>query len=352
MTVKYPSSAFMLFFMVFYLVVSEILLALISQTIIPSELVWSLWFVIALQLICFVLPLFIWVALTKDKLKRHLPNRPLGGLNIFFTLLLSFLVLPVMWLISSITSLFVTNDVAEFLAAFGTQPWWLMMLAIAVTPGIVEELVFRGYIQSTQRGRSFTTIALMNGFLFGVMHLNRHQFFYTFVLGVVFAYMVYYTKSIWAGIIPHFIVNGVNVTIAYFTAGLYDYANGAAAEPTFAEELYGIFAETNPAFAQMVYEWAADINPIVIAIIIMAILTVFTLPIAGVVYYFFVNHNRKRNAEFKTPAAEIETPAQEEPTAPVLPIKHGIDWCLIAVIIIYVVVVFGLPALEIAAGYS
>jgi len=341
MVSKNPSSAFMLFFMVFSLVAPQFLVAVMRQTGISNDIFRSLWFLIVIQLVCFVLPLFIWVALTRDKLKRHLPNQPLGGLNIIFILLLSFLMLPAMWLISGITSLFVTNDVAEFMSALGTQPWWLMMLAIAVTPGIVEELVFRGYIQSTQHGRNFITIALMNGLLFGIMHLNRHQFFYTFVLGVIFAYMVYHTRSIWAGIIPHFIVNGVNVTLSYFAiSGLPEYANGAPIEEqTFAEALYEALVETNPALAQSVYEWAVDINPVVIAVISMAIVTAFTLPLAGVAYHFFVSHNRKRNAGLEE---ESEKEATEQPQR--MPFR--MDWCLVAVMLIYVIIVFAIPALE------
>ena len=52
-----------------------------------------------------------------------------------------------------------------------------------------------------------TGAALMSGLLFGCFHLNINQALYAFVMGIVFAYMVEATGSLWSSVIAHFAVN-------------------------------------------------------------------------------------------------------------------------------------------------
>lgn len=340
---KNPASAFMLFLILFWLAIQVIIVGavMVAQEL-GSPVNWleNLWFMIMMQLVGFLLPMFLWLLITGDSFRRNMPNRPLGATNIVLLIILSFLILPFVMLISAISSQFVTNDVAVMLEGLAGQPWWLMMLAIAVTPGIVEELVFRGYIQSNTRG-SITKVAVLNGFLFALLHLNPHQFVYTFVLGVVFAFLVYHTKSIWAGIIPHFLVNGVNVTISHIAMrGL---ENGEYPEPTVAQILYDSFAPTNPQLAQRLYEWAYGISADAFAIGAIGFLAIFTTAGFAGVYIAFVSHNRKWRMQFEAPPEETpaieETPIEETPIEEPPQKRFKVDWCLAAVVVIYLLVV-------------
>ena len=337
---KNMTSAFMLYLAIFFLI-SQLLLAAVIVYLLPDALAMSPWIIIISQLVSLILPLFIWLKIKKDKFSRHMPRQPLGARNMVHTLLLSFLILPAVWLISGISSLFVENNIPEFLGSFEAPPLWLMLLAIAVTPGIVEEVVFRGYVQSTQRRQDVKKIVLMNGLFFAIIHFNAHQFFYTFALGAVFAYMVYYTKNIWAGIIPHFIVNGVNVLISHSVSGANGYVPEAAAGPTLGESMYDAFRETNPELAEQMYDLLANVSDIAVAIAFMAVLTIVTLPFAIWILFALRSYNNNRNAML----AEAETPpidediTEEDEVEPIKP-KFAIDWHFVALIAFYIFIVF------------
>ena len=333
-----PASVFMLFLFVFWLVTQFGLGMIIAVAYVMGvniNLLDNIWIMVLVQLFGLLLPLFLWLLITKDSFKRNMPNRPLGAINFILIIILGVLIIPLAMFFSAVSSLFVTNDVAVMLQSLSAHPWWLMMLVFAVTPGVVEELVFRGYIQSNTRG-SIAKVAVLNGFLFAIMHLSAHQFVYTFVLGVVFAYMVYYTKSIWAAIIPHFIMNGVNVTISYWaTRGLYN-SDALAEEVSFAQELYNAFEPMDPELARRAYEWASNVNVDVLAVGVVGVIALFAT--AGFVGIFaaFVSHNRKRSKLFEVAPEDVPEDIAEDADEPK---RFRIDWCLVAVVVIYLLVV-------------
>lgn len=87
----------------------------------------------------------------------------------------------------------------------------LLLISTAVIPGIVEEIMFRGIILTNLapygRGMAVVTSAL----LFGLMHMNPAQFFYTTIMGLALGYIYLKTKSIWLCIIIHFTNNALGV---------------------------------------------------------------------------------------------------------------------------------------------
>ena len=340
---KYPASAFMLFLLLFAIGVELIIFAVLAPSgLISADATGSLWFLFIMQLLRFVLPLFIWLAITKDHFKRHMPRQPMGALNYVYVFFVSVLAIPAMMLVSGITSLFVNNDVADFLAGASDSgyTWVVMMLIVAVTPGIVEELIFRGYIQSISRG-SIRKIALFNGLLFAIMHMNLHQFMYTFLLGIFFAYMVYYTRSIWSAIFSHFLVNGVNVSLMHWAMQSAQYTE-TAAEQTFSQLMYESFAAVDPALAQQLYDLFYDVDIMWIAIGMIAVIAIFATIAAVVLFYVLVQHNNKRNAAFDALKADTAPAAAEAPVEEARQTK-GIDWCLAWVIVIYIAMAIVLP---------
>jgi len=230
---------------------------------------------IVYQLLVFILPLTVWIALRGESFKPNFPAAKLGGKNILILVILSFLLQPVMMMISGISGLFFNNDVAELMYTFQRHPFWLQLLAIAVTPAICEELVFRGYIQSKYRNHTIRKVALINGLFFAMMHLNLQQFAYTFVLGIVFAYLVHHTRSIWAAILPHFIVNGTQVALSRMV-----FAFAPEYVDTYAEEL----------LANM------PVSPEVQGIITFGVISLILSPVIFILYKGFVRHNKWRFA--------------------------------------------------------
>ena len=70
----------------------------------------------------------------------------------------------------------------------------------------------------------------MSGLVFGLFHLNINQFCYAFVIGVVFAFLVEATGSIWSSVLAHFAINTYSITIIQLLkiTGTYDTMQEAA----------------------------------------------------------------------------------------------------------------------------
>jgi sodium transport system permease protein len=87
---------------------------------------------------------------------------------------------------------------------------WLLFL-VALVPAVSEEFLFRGAILSGLRTRfGLVATVLLNGALFGVLHAPQavFRFLPTAWLGVVLAFVVWETRSIWLGVLLHFVNNG------------------------------------------------------------------------------------------------------------------------------------------------
>ena len=119
--------------------------------------------------------------------------------------------------------LFSTNYLEEGTSTLLTYPFAMQVILLAVIPPLVEELIFRGIFFGSYRKAGMTGAALMSGLLFGCFHLNINQALYAFVMGIVFAYMVEATGSLWSSVIAHFAVNTYSIGIVQLLkmAGMY-----------------------------------------------------------------------------------------------------------------------------------
>lgn len=133
-----------------------------------------------------------------------------------------------MWIgvliISGIYSVFavkILSEEAELLEAFdylfSNMSLIYQLVVIAVIPAIVEELLFRGLFFSSflefmkpKKAMIFTSL------MFAAMHFSLLKLFPTFMLGMVFAYTVYNTGSIFPAMVLHFINNAFSVAGTYF----------------------------------------------------------------------------------------------------------------------------------------
>ncbi|NUQ81703.1 MAG: CPBP family intramembrane metalloprotease [Bacteroidetes bacterium] len=108
-------------------------------------------------------------------------------------------------------SLLKTMVTADSLPEFG-----LVLIVVAVIPAFIEEFYFRGYLlRNFSRGYSGLTPVLLTGVLFGLFHFNPFQLTGLFLLGVYFSFIVWWTRSLWAGILAHFVNNGLAVTMVF-----------------------------------------------------------------------------------------------------------------------------------------
>jgi membrane protease YdiL (CAAX protease family) len=117
---------------------------------------------------------------------------------------------------------------------FAVSPWQLQigwslgqaLIVGAVFAAIYEELNFRGYLHSEYRNQKIPIwkTALVTGLFFGAIH-SGFAVFTAGLFGVMWAYMLYYTRSIWAPLLSHFIYNALGSLLnpAYYANNQADY---------------------------------------------------------------------------------------------------------------------------------
>ncbi|HSG06848.1 MAG TPA: ABC transporter permease subunit/CPBP intramembrane protease [Longimicrobiales bacterium] len=117
--------------------------------------------------------------------------------------------LPIPWEILEGLEKLVTAETPGRLA-------WLLLL-LAVTPAVCEEVVFRGVLLGGTRSLAPWRVVLLNGLVFGAFHLSFEtaiRFLPTAWLGIVIAWAVLKTGSIWVGSLMHLLNNGTIVLLA------------------------------------------------------------------------------------------------------------------------------------------
>ena len=97
---------------------------------------------------------------------------------------------------------------------FETTPLLLLMFAIAISPAICEEVLFRGAILSGLRGKLPVWILLpLIGMLCGAAHVSVYKFLVTSASGVMLTYLVWRSGSIFTSILAHALINAGLVLI-------------------------------------------------------------------------------------------------------------------------------------------
>lgn len=100
------------------------------------------------------------------------------------------------------------------------SPWELAftVLVVAILPALGEELVFRGVLQQALEkatGRPVAAIWIA-ALIFSAFHLQFAGLLPRLLLGAGLGYLFYWTGSLWAPIIAHFVINGVQVAGQYY----------------------------------------------------------------------------------------------------------------------------------------
>jgi sodium transport system permease protein len=93
---------------------------------------------------------------------------------------------------------------------------WLVLL-VAVTPAVCEELVFRGVLlQGLGREMPMWRAVGLTALVFGAFHLSFEtviRFLPTAWIGLLIGYVVWHTRSLFAGMLMHFVNNGTAVLL-------------------------------------------------------------------------------------------------------------------------------------------
>jgi len=84
----------------------------------------------------------------------------------------------------------------------GGSPWLIYLGVVLVAP-LCEELLFRGVLLSTYQGRLGAHAIWLVGILFAFLHPSLDQAFGAFFIGLLAGWVVYRTRSLWAGVLLH-----------------------------------------------------------------------------------------------------------------------------------------------------
>ena len=190
-------------------------------------------FTMAGQILFLFVPTLILARLLDTKMSRVFPwRRPHIGETIFAVLSLLFLqeamqlymffqdriplprviekyVAPAKQMLEEMFRILVSADsVPELL---------FVVLVVAITPAIIEELLFRGVIQSSFERRLVPLkAAIWTGVIFGLFHFNPFQIVPLILLGCFFGILRMRSQSMIIAMTVHFLNNALAVVVTYF----------------------------------------------------------------------------------------------------------------------------------------
>lgn len=133
-----------------------------------------------------------------------------------------------------------TNGLIEKMLQINSLPELLFVLIImALTPAIGEELMFRGLFQRILRYNKLNLhlAVILSAIIFSTIHMQFQGFIPRFFLGLVLGYFLAFGGNLWIAIVAHFIFNGSQVIISYFAKDQMD----LTASPQWADFNIGIF---------------------------------------------------------------------------------------------------------------
>jgi len=176
------------------------------------------------ELALLLLPALLFLRMGGYNPVKTLSLRAPSGKNLLAALLIIAGGTPLAWFLTWLQGFILPmpreflEGMSDFLTA-GTpgRVVWLLAL-VALTPAICEEFLFRGVLLAgTRRHSTPLKVILLNGFIFGAFHVPSatiYRLLPSATLGILLAWVVLRTRSIWPGMLMHFVNNGSIVILA------------------------------------------------------------------------------------------------------------------------------------------
>ncbi|MFQ5893460.1 MAG: lysostaphin resistance A-like protein [Nitrospinota bacterium] len=192
------------------------------------SLVWDLYLD---EFIFFFVPLmivmFIWRLDTRSILQlrrvawRHLPVFAGAGFVLVafqvFLLALASRVVPDIARYLDLNSYFGYESITKTILAL---PWAGQLWVVGLAPALIEELLFRGYIQTTLVGRLGVQRGIwVTAALFALVHLGMLRIPFDLIVSYIMGYMVVRYRSVWPAVVFHLTNNVVNLAVLNFLPG-------------------------------------------------------------------------------------------------------------------------------------
>jgi len=125
------------------------------------------------------------------------------------------------------------NQVSELLAAWQSIPFPVLLLVMAVLPGICEELFFRGVLMSGLRQRfSWRVSILFSALAFGAFHvvlaggISPERIIPSTIMGLLLGWVVWESGSVLPAVLMHVVHNSTLLLLARYRDQIAVWANG------------------------------------------------------------------------------------------------------------------------------
>lgn len=166
----------------------------------------------------FILLPALTIMVLSGNLKERIKIKKIGLDDIIIIIIISVLTFFMTAMINVISTRVFHNFLGEAVASFPKMGLLQWLFVLAVTPAINEEVIMRGLVLSEFKYVSHFKAAMVNGLLFGILHLNINQFIYAFIIGAIMSYMVIITKSLLSSMLMHFSINGVAAVAQWYAS--------------------------------------------------------------------------------------------------------------------------------------
>ncbi|WFA09894.1 type II CAAX endopeptidase family protein [Tissierella sp. Yu-01] len=172
------------------------------------------------EYVLILLPNIIYLKARGYKLKDVLKLNPIGIKQIIIIILSMIFAYPIAIFLNAIF-LAIINSFSSAMPTSVPIPtnsfeFLISMFIIAISPGICEEIMFRGTMFSAYEKLGHKKTIIITAILFGVFHFNILNFIGPAFLGVILGILVHKTNSIFSSILGHTLNNGIALTIGYF----------------------------------------------------------------------------------------------------------------------------------------
>ena len=208
--------------------VREVLFGILAAVLLSGGVIWIAFqwpnsgsFVMAAYELAYLLPVIVILLVKKAKLESvglrpfSLKNLAIGcGLLVgTYTIILVHNLL--------LMSFGIAPQGETLTELFGHEYFGMLVFVGVIIAPLVEEIFFRGFVFSGLLQKyNWKTATFLSSALFAVAHFQLVALIPTFLMGVVFSYLFYRSKSIWPGIILHLVVNSFAFGTVYFVSFL------------------------------------------------------------------------------------------------------------------------------------
>ena len=104
----------------------------------------------------------------------------------------------------------------RFLQTSSVGMLFVNLFVMAFLPALCEEMMFRGWLQRRLSSSVNIHVAVwVSAFVFSAIHFQFYGFVPRMLIGAALGYMYYYTGSLWAPILAHFVNNAAAVLVAF-----------------------------------------------------------------------------------------------------------------------------------------